>query len=402
MTDAPAGGPAAMSAGCAAPEGPRGVALSDGRTALTAPTVSSRLADVLGLRYEEDLRTLAFCAVFMALVWWQLTHEVESRLAQWALFLATSLSAFQGAVSVHNAVHCPAFKQQWRNSVFQCVLSVWFGHCAASYVPGHNLSHHRNLQTPRDVMRTTKMQYRWNLLNGLLFMPTILLSTSVNDANYFNAQKALGRPIYAQLRFEAVVYVGAQLLAAALCGPRRWLWAMWLPCLIGKYFIISLNMLQHDGTEPEHKYNHSRNFTGRTLNYLCFNNGYHGVHHMWPGRHWSLLEHDHETRVKPHMHPGLDRESILGYIFEQFVYPGQRVDFRGLKIPIVDDGPDEPWFYATTESYSDRDPDARVWTKGLATFGPDQSFASQLGSSQLGSQLASRSAKSYTTMPETN
>ena len=223
-----------MSAGCAAPEGPRGVALSDGRTALTAPTVSSRLADVLGLRYEEDLRTLAFCAVFMALVWWQLTHEVESRLAQWALFLATSLSAFQGAVSVHNAVHCPAFKQQWRNSVFQCVLSVWFGHCAASYVPGHNLSHHRNLQTPRDVMRTTKMQYRWHLLNGLLFMPTILLSTSVNDANYFNAQKALGRPIYAQLRFEAVVYVGAQLLAAALCGPRRWLWAMWLPCLIGK------------------------------------------------------------------------------------------------------------------------------------------------------------------------
>lgn len=239
-------------------------------------------------------------------------------------------------------------------------------------------------------MRTTKMKFRWNFLNGLLFMPSILMSTSENDYNYFMAQKELKRPIFFQLRFEAVVYVTFNVLVAAF-NPQRWLWVVWLPCLVGKYMIISLNMLQHDGCDSNSKFNHSRNFTGKILNFLYFNNGLHGVHHLYPGRHWALLPHDHETRVKPHIHPNLDHDNILEYIFTQFIYPGKRVDYLGNPVPVIDDGPDEPWFYGTTESYSDRDPDSRAWSKGLKTYGPDGESISQ---------LAPREAKSYTTMKD--
>ena len=348
------------------------------------------LAQFLGLRYYEDLRTLCFCAFYFTLIYIQLHCEFTYRYQTIGLFWLTSLSAFQGAVSVHNAVHCPVFQEHWKNRLFQCVLSVWFGHCASSYVPGHNLSHHRNLQTTKDVMRTTKMKFRWNLLNGLLFMPSILISTSENDANYFAAQKALRRPIFYQLRLEAVVYVAFNLFVAYY-NPQKWLWVVWLPCLMGKYMIISLNMLQHDGCDPNSKYNNSRNFTGEILNYLYFMNGYHGSHHLRPGKHWSLLKHDHDTKVKPFSHPNLDHESIFAYIFTQFVYPGVRVDFRGDPIPVVDDGPDEPWFYATTESYSDRDADVRAWSDNLSTFGPN---------GEPMAQLASRSAPSYTCMKD--
>lgn len=37
--------------------------------------------------------------------------------------------------------------------------------------------------------------------------------------------------------------------------------------------IVTLNLLQHDGCDPQHRVNHSRNFTGPILNYFCFNNG---------------------------------------------------------------------------------------------------------------------------------
>ncbi|GBG29309.1 Hypothetical Protein FCC1311_025511 [Hondaea fermentalgiana] len=356
------------------------------------PTAAEEaLANLLGLRYYEDLRTLMFCCVYFTLVGLQLKYEVPFRSARFLVFWLTAFVSFQGAVTVHNAVHCPIFKQTWKNQIFQTVLSVWFGHCASSYVPGHNLSHHRNLQTNKDVMRTTKMKFRWNFLNGLLFMPTILISTSANDAAYFNAQATLKRPIYYQLRFEALVYVSFQLLVASV-SPEKWLFVCWLPCLIGKYGIISLNMLQHDGVDTESKYNHSRNFVGPILNYFCFNNGYHGIHHMFPGKHWCLLKHEHETRVKPHIHPNLDQDNIFAFMFEQFIYPGKRIDYLGNPVPIIDDGPDEPWFYSTTETWSDRDVDPRVWSKKINQYGPDGKPAGPVGG------MAPRAAKSYTTM----
>lgn len=237
-------------------------------------------------------------------------------------------------------------------------------------------------------MRTTKMRFRLNFLNGLLFMPTILSSTSSNDARYFQAQKAFKRPIFYQLRLEALVYVIYN-VAIAAHNPKKWFWVIWLPCLVGKYMIISLNMLQHDGCDSESKYNHSRNFTDPLLNYLCFNNGYHGIHHMYPGRHWSLLATDHAIRVEPFVHPNLNQKSIWGYIFRQFVYPGLRLDFKGKEIEAIDDGPDQPWFYATTESYSDRDVDTRAWTNGLSQSGPN---------GETISRLTARSSKSYSLM----
>lgn len=165
---------------------------------------------MLGLRYTEDLRTLMFCFVYFMLVMWQWRREEEGLQDQWfwwwwlergALFVLTTFLAFIGAVSVHNNVHTPPFHSKTANAVFQVLLSLWFGHAASAYVPGHNLSHHKYLQTRKDVMRTDKMRFRWHLLNGLLFMPFTLPSTSRNDATYFSVQKKVCRRLTSLLSF---------------------------------------------------------------------------------------------------------------------------------------------------------------------------------------------------------
>ena len=50
-----------------------------------------------------------------------------------------------------------------------------------------------------------------------------------------------------------------------------------------------------------------------------FNNGFHTIHHMKPGLHWSLTPEAHAALVAPHIHPELDQKSLVKYLFVTFV-----------------------------------------------------------------------------------
>jgi fatty acid desaturase len=82
-----------------------------------------------------------------------------------------------------------------------------------------------------------------------------------------------------------------------------------------------VNYLQHIETDADSDWNHSRNFVSRTLNLLLFNNGYHTVHHLKPGVHWSelpLLHREHASSI----HPSLLVESWIRYVgYTYFVRP---------------------------------------------------------------------------------
>ncbi len=70
------------------------------------------------------------------------------------------------AVANHNVVHTPVFYNKKLNSLVNVILTISYGHPSSSYVPGHNLSHHKYTQHTQDFMRTSKVKYRWNFLNG--------------------------------------------------------------------------------------------------------------------------------------------------------------------------------------------------------------------------------------------
>ncbi|MBX3192918.1 MAG: fatty acid desaturase [Labilithrix sp.] len=297
------------------------------------------------MRYRADFRTFAFIGIYFALVAIQFVYRPAMLGVGLPLLLATCWFSFVGAVATHNTLHSPVFKKRWLNRAFQCVLTLTYGHPVSAYVPGHNLSHHKHIQTRKDLMRTTKMRFRWNLLNYLFFMPTVSKAILPADMRYFKMMRKHHGPWYRQTLWEwgaLGLYVGVMLFI----DWKSFLIYGLLPHQFAAFGIVSMNYLQHDGCDTESDYNHSRNFVGKVLNYLTLNNGYHAVHHMEPGLHWSLLPAEHEKRVKPFIHPALDQASIVLYMWRAFGWPGKRLRYDGEPVVLPEEGPDEEWIPA--------------------------------------------------------
>jgi len=296
------------------------------------------------LRYTADRRTLAFIAghlVLLGACWFAWPHV--GKLGAAGLVALVAVSAWINAVITHNVMHTPVWRNRTLNNLTQIALSLTYGFPVSEYVPGHNLSHHRYIQTPRDVMRTTKLRYPINILNILFFFLHIGPGVTATNAIYAKEMKKSKPKWIAQLRTEMICAWAFKLTLIAIDWRRGLLLAL-LPAFYAVWGITTINYIQHDGCDTEHEYNHSRNFTGRLLNWFTFNNGFHGIHHDAPGMHWSLLRDAHMERLHGKIDPRLEQKSLLVYLFKAFIFPGVRRTFDGKPVVLPPPTPDEPWF----------------------------------------------------------
>jgi fatty acid desaturase len=304
------------------------------------------------LRYRADVKTLVFVATYFALVAVQWIVAPRALWIAIPLLVLTCWFSFFGAVATHNTVHCPMFHRRSLNRAFQVVLTLTYGHPVSAYVPGHNLSHHKYTQSRKDVMRTSKVRYRWNLLNGLLFMSRVGRDIFFADMRYFKAMYRRNPAWFRQMILEAAVYLGAMGTLLALDWKKLLLYVV-IPHQYAAWGIITMNYLQHDGCDEGSEHNHSRNFVGKLVNWWTYNNGYHTIHHLEPGLHWSLLPEAHARRVAPHIHPNLDQPSLLAYLFRTFLWPGKRLRYDGAPLVVREEGPDEEWIPGPKETPTD-------------------------------------------------
>ena len=310
------------------------------------------------LRYRADRRTLFFVALYFFLLaglWFTVDPAWIADPGRVGFVLVPlaclAVLSFMGAVATHNAVHCPVFRRRWHNKVFQVILTLTYGHPVSAYVPGHNLSHHKHTQTRKDVMRTTKARFRWNLLNGLLFPVLVGPSIVKGEQAYFKAMKTRLPRWYRQYQIELAIFWTVQIGLLVIDWQRGLLF--WLvPHLYAQWGIVTMNLLQHDGCDGESRYNHSRNFVGKLVNWWTYNNGYHSIHHDHPGLHWSLAPEAHARAYTGHIHPNLEQASLALYIFRAYGL-NQRRWYDGSPLELPAEGPDEPWVPRPEETLED-------------------------------------------------
>lgn len=298
------------------------------------------------LNEPSDARSLAFVGAFFVLQALLYLGVLPWFVALGAfpalLFLATI-----GAVVNHNALHTPVFQRRALERVFRVVLSLEFGLPVAVYVPVHNHSHHRFSQTRRDVTRTSKVRFRWNLLN-LLRIPSRVAPDSLRgDIAWFVRKRADGSPEWTHLKRELAALVLVD-LALLVFDPLAFLLYVFVPQQVAQSFIMMINFIQHDGCDPDHTgFDFARNFTGPLFNWFYLNNGFHTLHHRRPGVHWSRLPALHATEIAPHIDPALEIERFLPFLWRYAVSPGLRVDLHGEPFEPPPDEGDLSWLSAS-------------------------------------------------------
>lgn len=304
------------------------------------------------MRYSADLRSLAFVAIYFGLVAYQWFAGTLSLWLAVPLYIATCVFSFFGAVITHNTIHSPVFESRAVNRVFQVILSLTYGSAVSSFVPGHNLSHHKHTQTSRDVMRTSKVRHSWHVLNMVEFAPRVGVAIMKNDALYTKAMKGSHRSWFRQYQIETFTVLGLT-AGLFLLDWKKALIYWFIPHLYAAWGIISINYIQHDGCDMDHPYNHSRNFVGKFVNWWTFNNGYHGLHHDRPGLHWSLLPAEHARVIHGRIDPRLEQKSLFVYLVKTFVWPGRRKNFDGTLFVLPPDVADESWIPRPEETPED-------------------------------------------------
>ena len=304
------------------------------------------------LRYAADRRALTFVAIYYALVAYQWFVTPRWFALALATLVTTCIFSFLCAVVTHNAIHAPIFRGRAANRVLQVVLSLTYGSAVSAFVSGHNLSHHKFTQSPRDVMRTTKVRHAWNLPNLFEFVVRVGIAIAKADRQYASAMRRRLPTWYRQYVLENAAVLGVTALLLVLDWRKALLY--WLiPHVYAAWGIISMNYLQHDGCDQEHPYNHSRNFVGKFVNWWTFNNGFHGFHHEQPGLHWSLLPEAHAREFSPYIAPELEQKSLFVYLVKTFVWPGRRVTFDGRPVALGPAVGDESWIPQPNETPDD-------------------------------------------------
>ncbi len=273
-------------------------------------------------RNLADIKTLFWMAAAIALVGVEYTWS-GLVFYLWPLNLYLAMCC---GIIAHNHNHCPIFSSKRLNRFVGHILTFYYGYPTFVWVPTHNLNHHKHVNRAGDATITWRVTDNHNAWVAWSYFFVSAYYQSFPIKAFLKKAKADKPQLYRRIQWQYVIWYSTWLTmlatGIALHGLRRgvvlWGLSVGLPALFSVWVIMFFNYEQHVHTDPWSEHNHSRNFTGRILNVLLFNNGFHGVHHEQPGLHWSLLPAAH-ARIADQIDPALCQRNLPWFMLKQFV-----------------------------------------------------------------------------------
>ena len=280
------------------------------------------------LRYPADIRSLISVAIAYFFLYFPLLHPLPNYLTLiW--ITASSFLCFIVGVINHNHKHLPIFKEsnQERNQesnqnpkinhLFNIILTLSLGRSATEIVVPHNYNHHVCHGNQNDWIKPQLAGSG----PGIIRLPRYVFQSLTNIAQRKRSLEAKTLPDDEQQSLQREkLTLRLLILLLIIISPKKFLIFILIPWAIGIVSLLGINLLQHEGCQPENRYQNSRNFTSNLGNWLFFNNGYHTIHHLRPTLHWSLLKTAHQRIVKPRISPELEVKSILKYLLFDYLF----------------------------------------------------------------------------------
>lgn len=273
-------------------------------------------------RHDSDYRTLFWAFILFPSV--PIAGYAWPAALPWLVPFALYAS-YSSGVLAHNQVHAPVFGAARVNALYESWLSAFYGCPLAFWIPTHVEHHHRHVNGPGDVTRTTRRSPEHDLPQALAYTLACPRWQRPLIADYVRRVRARGGPSWRGLLLQCTTlgaaHAGLLALGLALHGPALgalvYAGSFGLPAALAPSLMQLTNYLQHVHCDPESSDDHSRNFVGSLTSWLVFNAGYHTVHHERPSAHWSRYPELHRARAE-RIHPSLNQRTILGFVLDNY------------------------------------------------------------------------------------
>ncbi len=205
-------------------------------------------------------------------------------------YLGVLFTQFAGryVLMLHAVVHRPPFKKEyaWMDMPIRFLLAPYIGQTPNSFHVHHIGMHHVEGNLEDDISSTTGYQ-RDNLLHWLHYWARFFFFGYVHLSRYLwlrGRTRMLTRFWAGELSW----YAGIGLLF--WLNPVATSVLFVAPFVLMRLLMMSGNWAQHafvDPDDPGNSYKNSTILSNTPYNHKCYNDGYHIVHHLKPGLHWS-------------------------------------------------------------------------------------------------------------------
>ena len=197
---------------------------------------------------------------------------------------------------VHALTHRPSFHGRgvWlRRYICHC-LPLVYGLSPFAYRPHHLVMHHAEENRQEDLSSTLRYtRDRWS--DFARYYLRFLLCGNFQLARYLRSR--------AQTRERRRFVAGetchlAVMLLLVWQAPAAALVVCVLPYALTRFFLMAGNWAQHafvDLTALDDGVRNATILTNARHNRRCFNDGYHALHHRWPGLHWAEMSASYQA-----------------------------------------------------------------------------------------------------------
>lgn len=261
------------------------------------------------LRRREDQRSVV--VVLISTILLILPFSFHPKPTQ-GIFLVTAntIAFYLCSIVNHNLIHSKVFESVAADKLLSLWLTLIKGHSATSLIVMHNKNHHRFNGSSEDFVSPKRAGKGKGVIRMLRYLKEVLILTT--HPRHFKGDENEGQILLEN--FTLIIFI----LILCFIDLRTFLIFTLIPWILSLFFLILINLFQHDHCDLDSEWNHSRNFIGSIPNFFMFNNGYHTIHHLDPSLHWADLKEEHEKKVSPHIDKRLEEKSLSLFILKNY------------------------------------------------------------------------------------
>ncbi len=192
---------------------------------------------------------------------------------------------------LHNITHRRLFKKSkvnWLNNHVIWFVCPFFGHTPESYFAHHVGMHHVENNMPEDASSTMPYQ-RDSIFDFLKYYFRFVTMGATDTFIYLLTRKK--KKYYVPFSAGELFYY-AMVVSLCFLNFRATLWVFIIPFVFSRLVMMLGNWTQHafvDPNEPDNSFKSIYNCINTKYNHKCWNDGYHLIHHLKPGAHYTEM-----------------------------------------------------------------------------------------------------------------